>query len=70
VPGVHFFTRRAWVAMRVGEGGNLCKGPRMLSSVCLSAGVLKCARVQPYVMDRAKYNPTTGHMDLSAAGDC
>lgn len=25
---------------------------------------------QPYVMDRSKYNPSNGHMDLSEGGDC
>ncbi|MGB1607606.1 MAG: hypothetical protein ACPIOQ_83540 [Promethearchaeia archaeon] len=51
--------------------GVLCGGPRMLASDCLCTGALKCAGVQPYVMDKSKYNPSgNGHMDLSAAGDC
>lgn len=29
-----------------------------------------CNVVQPYVMDKAVYNPASGAMDLSAAGDC
>ena len=29
-----------------------------------------CAGTQPYVMDRLKYNPTSGYMDLSEAGTC
>ena len=42
----------------------------MLASNCVCAGALKCAGVQPYVMDRSKYNPSNGHMDLSEGGDC
>ena len=42
----------------------------MLASDCLCTGALKCAGVQPYVMDISKYNPSSGHMYLSAAGDC
>jgi len=32
---------------------------------------LKCAGMQPYVMDRSEYNlGNGGYMDLSEAGDC
>ena len=40
------------------------------NAVGINDGGTAVGECQPYVMDRTKYNPTTGHMDLSAAGDC